>query len=195
MRERWQCPRRRGANGISGNSSPSSGRPTAASRPLSVMPGCCSSTVFLVAMFVPLRMALGGGSRLGGRPTSIADTALPTRQFLFLGLQTARLDPGQGGSKVVLDGARLPAVASRRALGERVAQARVTHRRPIERERERRQSLAAGREPGVALVLAQFDQVVLVDLAPGRYALVSLLPDEDGVPDLAQGMEAELRVG
>jgi hypothetical protein len=38
-------------------------------------------------------------------------------------------------------------------------------------------------------------ELILVDLAPGRYALVSLLPDENGVPDLAQGMEAELRVG
>jgi hypothetical protein len=36
--------------------------------------------------------------------------------------------------------------------------------------------------------------LILVDLQPGRYALVSLLPDEDGVPDLARGMQAELRV-
>ena len=38
-------------------------------------------------------------------------------------------------------------------------------------------------------------ELILVDLAPGRYALVSLLPDENGVPDLAQGMATELRVG
>jgi hypothetical protein len=38
-------------------------------------------------------------------------------------------------------------------------------------------------------------ELILVDLQPGRYALVSLLLDETGVPDLARGMEAELQVG
>ena len=37
--------------------------------------------------------------------------------------------------------------------------------------------------------------LILVDLEPGRYAVVSLLPDEDGVPGLARGMEAELQIG
>ena len=38
-------------------------------------------------------------------------------------------------------------------------------------------------------------ELILVDLRTGRYALVSLLPDENGVPDLARGMEAQLRIG
>ena len=37
-------------------------------------------------------------------------------------------------------------------------------------------------------------ELILVDLDPGRYALVSLLPDEAGMPGLARGMEAELVV-
>jgi hypothetical protein len=37
--------------------------------------------------------------------------------------------------------------------------------------------------------------LILVDLPPGRYALVSLLPDEEGVPGLARGMAAELQLG
>ena len=37
--------------------------------------------------------------------------------------------------------------------------------------------------------------LTLVDLDAGTYTLVCLLPDEDGIPDLADGMEAELEVG
>jgi len=36
--------------------------------------------------------------------------------------------------------------------------------------------------------------LVLVDLPPGTYTLVSLLPAPDGTPQLALGMEARLRV-
>jgi hypothetical protein len=81
--------------------------------------------MLLIAMLVPLLLAFGGGSRLGGRPTSIADATLPPRQLLLLCLHTAFFDPGQGGSKVVLDRAGLAAIAGRRALGERIADVRV----------------------------------------------------------------------
>jgi hypothetical protein len=37
-------------------------------------------------------------------------------------------------------------------------------------------------------------QLVLVDLAPGSYVLVCLLPDSDGTPHLALGMRARFRV-
>lgn len=36
--------------------------------------------------------------------------------------------------------------------------------------------------------------LVLVDLPPGYYSVVSLLPDSDGIPDLAQGMRARFRI-
>lgn len=37
-------------------------------------------------------------------------------------------------------------------------------------------------------------ELILVGLEPGRYALVSLLPDESGAPGLERGMEAEMLV-
>ena len=48
---------------------------------------------------------------------------------------------------------------------------------------------------GQATVPAGADAALaLVDLAPGTYTLVCLLPDDNGIPDLAAGMEAELTV-
>ncbi len=48
---------------------------------------------------------------------------------------------------------------------------------------------------GEIIVLAGEEaDLVLVDLAPGTYALVCLFPDETGTPHLALGMEAEITV-
>jgi uncharacterized cupredoxin-like copper-binding protein len=37
-------------------------------------------------------------------------------------------------------------------------------------------------------------QLVLVDLDPGEYTIVCLFPDPEGIPYLAQGMEATFTV-
>jgi uncharacterized cupredoxin-like copper-binding protein len=48
---------------------------------------------------------------------------------------------------------------------------------------------------GAATVTAGNEgQLVLVDLEPGEYTMVCLFPDPDGIPHLAQGMEAAFTV-
>ena len=48
---------------------------------------------------------------------------------------------------------------------------------------------------GTATVTAGDEgDLVLVDLEPGEYTLVCLFPDPEGIPHLAQGMEATFTV-
>jgi uncharacterized cupredoxin-like copper-binding protein len=48
---------------------------------------------------------------------------------------------------------------------------------------------------GAATVTAGDEgDLVLVDLDPGEYTLVCLFPDPEGIPHLAQGMEANFTV-
>ena len=114
-----------------------------------------ASAGLLPTVVVP-RLLRGGPSadRAGGRRPLRDSGAGGPGLCLSQGRAAAPLDPREGGAEIALDGGRVPAVALRRGHGEFVGERGVARGRWVEADGENGEPLAAGRDAGVALVLA-----------------------------------------